>query len=434
MQILHTTRPRGFSLVELMVAMLIGLIGTIIIFQVFEVSEGIKRTTTSGGDAQQNGVVATYVIERDLRQAGNGFSDASLIGCTVLANDSARATPAFTLTLAPVVITPGATAKVPDTLTIFYGSANQAGNGTKLTQAIPAPGTANLSVKDVYGFSPGDLIVLLEPASGNNCSLMEVNQVGTPGASNVLVHDTNGYAGHAPRFNPGVAGLGVGYGVDTNVVTDKTTRVYNLGNLYTLGPGADPTKINTALGLAQAAIVPVHNTYAIDANNSLNVTSAFVIDPATRAPLVSALADNIVQLQAQYGLDDGNVDVASVPFNTVAGKAGDGLIDRYVSATAFNAIAPRPWPAVIALRIAVVARSALPEKPRGSDGLKCDATTDGSESIAGVDQRPSWRNGTVIDVSGSGDPDPASLTNWKCYRYRVFESTIPLRNWIWRSS
>src|SRR5258706_3801595 len=102
---------QGMSMVELMVAMAIALIGTVIIFQVFEVSEGIKRTTTSGGDAQQNGVVAAYVIERDLRQAGNGFSDASLIGCTVLANDSARATPAFTLTLAPVLITPGATAK-----------------------------------------------------------------------------------------------------------------------------------------------------------------------------------------------------------------------------------------------------------------------------------------------------------------------------------
>ena len=120
--------------------------------------------------------------------------------------------------------------------------------------------------------------------------------------------------------------------------------------------------------------------------------------------------------------------------NTVAGVAGDGLIDRYVSAAVFNAINPRPWAAVIAVRLAVVARSALAEKPRGSDGTNCDATTDGTESIAGVDQRPTWRNGAVIDVSASGDPDPTSPAYWKCYRYRVFESTVPLRNWIWRSS
>ena len=47
---------RGFTLVELMVGVLIGLIGTVVIFQVFAVSEGQKRTTTGGSDAQQNGV------------------------------------------------------------------------------------------------------------------------------------------------------------------------------------------------------------------------------------------------------------------------------------------------------------------------------------------------------------------------------------------
>jgi len=36
----HRVSERGFSMVELLVAMLIGLIGMIIIFQVFEVSEG----------------------------------------------------------------------------------------------------------------------------------------------------------------------------------------------------------------------------------------------------------------------------------------------------------------------------------------------------------------------------------------------------------
>src|SRR6266705_6570763 len=94
---------RGFSMVELLVAMLIGLIGMIIIFQVFEVSEGIKRTTTSGGDAQQNGAIALYDMERDLRNAGMGFNDAPFAGCTILAYDSARATQNFNMVLAPVL-------------------------------------------------------------------------------------------------------------------------------------------------------------------------------------------------------------------------------------------------------------------------------------------------------------------------------------------
>jgi type IV pilus assembly protein PilW len=38
---------------------------------------------------------------------------------------------------------------------------------------------------------------------------------------------------------------------------------------------------------------------------------------------------------------------------------------------------------------------------------------------------PAWSGGT-FDLSA----DP----NWQCYRYRVFETTVPLRNWIWKSS
>jgi len=80
----------------------------------------------------------------------------------------------------------------------------------------------------------------------------------------------------------------------------------------------------------------------------------------------------------------------------------------------------------------VVARSALAEKAsEGASG--CDATTDGSETPPGPDRRPKWSGG-VFNMSTTGDPDPASPLYWKCYRYRVFETTVPLRNWIWRSS
>ena len=66
-------RQRGFSLVELMVAVVIGLIGTLVMFQVFAVSEAQKRSTTSGGDAQQNGSIALFTIERDLRNTAAGM-------------------------------------------------------------------------------------------------------------------------------------------------------------------------------------------------------------------------------------------------------------------------------------------------------------------------------------------------------------------------
>src|SRR5207244_12822373 len=91
----YRVSERGFSMVELLVAMLIGLIGMIIIFQVFQVSEGIKRSTTSGGDAQQNGVIALYTIERDFKNAGMGFNDTTFVGFNIVGYDKQRATPNF---------------------------------------------------------------------------------------------------------------------------------------------------------------------------------------------------------------------------------------------------------------------------------------------------------------------------------------------------
>ena len=60
-------RPGGFTLVEVMVAMVIGMIGIIIMMQVFASAEGQKRTTTGTGDAQSNGAMAIYTLQRDIR-------------------------------------------------------------------------------------------------------------------------------------------------------------------------------------------------------------------------------------------------------------------------------------------------------------------------------------------------------------------------------
>ena len=71
------------------------------------------------------------------------------------------------------------------------------------------------------------------------------------------------------------------------------------------------------------------------------------------------------------------------------------------------------WQKVIAVRLAVVARSMQPEKPNPATNL-CDATT----------AAPIWQTkGVAIDLSAN--------PNWKCYRYRLFEVTVPLRNMVW---
>jgi type IV pilus assembly protein PilW len=414
----HRVSERGFSMVELLVAMLIGLIGMIIIFQVFEVSEGIKRSTTSGGDAQQNGVIALYTMERDFKNAGMGFNDTTFVGCNIIGWDRIRATQDFppagvTMKLAPVFITSGAATTAPDQISVLYGSQPQAAAGVPLASDMAAP-TDDLFVTNPFGYNPGDLLLLVEPNSGKNCSIMEFNRIGT--SSNQLKHDSTSYLSAAvtrtPRFNK-AGGLGVVY---QGFGSANVSRVFNLGNLYSTPPGG-----------TAPAYLPVYNFYAI-ANGSLTMTSQFQVDNGQ--PVVTSVADNIVHMRALYGLDDGINDGVTVTYNVGPAVKGDGIVDRYVDAATFNALAPVPWANLIAVRIAVVSRSALPEKPSsGKLSDACDATVSepqwtGSPWAAGLNYK------TRLDVSSI----VAAPDDWKCYRYRVFETTIPLRNWIWKAS
>src|SRR3546814_9053827 len=104
----------------IMVGVAIGLLGVLIIRQVSTVFEGQKRTTTTGADAQTNGISALYTVERDVRGAGYGLSVPGALGCTVKQSyDGVSAD----LSLAPVVITNGADG-TPDTIRILASSKN----------------------------------------------------------------------------------------------------------------------------------------------------------------------------------------------------------------------------------------------------------------------------------------------------------------------
>ena len=63
-------RQAGFTLMELMVGMAIGLLATIVIIQVMSVFEAQRRTTTGSADAQTNGGIALYSIAREVQMAG----------------------------------------------------------------------------------------------------------------------------------------------------------------------------------------------------------------------------------------------------------------------------------------------------------------------------------------------------------------------------
>lgn len=66
-------RQRGFSLVELLVGLVIGLFATLAVMQTFSVFEGQKRSTSGTADAQTNGSIALMQLRRSIETAGYGL-------------------------------------------------------------------------------------------------------------------------------------------------------------------------------------------------------------------------------------------------------------------------------------------------------------------------------------------------------------------------
>jgi type IV pilus assembly protein PilW len=376
---------RGFGLVEVLVAMVIALLGTIVIFQVFAASEGIRRTSTSGGDAQQFGALALFTLERDVRVAGYGINNSALLGCAVRAYDELATPPDLpNFTLAPMQMTAGADDKTPDQITLMHGDSDLISTPPKIIQNMPSP-AATYKVSNRYGFIEGDLLIAIEP--GLDCTLAQATGLPGGGNSDNVVHNSGDYTDAngvdvAARWNK-PSGLGVSY----------TTN----GSLYNLGAG------------------PTRNTYRNCQTDGTpqcppGTKNQLLMDSMFTTNTTLALADNIVHLKVQYGKDDG-VNNGTVTNTTYV--AGDGAVDGYSNTMPVTPTAT-DWARILTVRMAVVARSAQAEKP-SVEGGACDTTT----------AAPTWSGGTL---------DLSTDVNWKCYRYRVFETTVPMRNLLWQQS
>ena len=83
----------------------------------------------------------------------------------------------------------------------------------------------------------------------------------------------------------------------------------------------------------------------------------------------------------------------------------------------------------VAVALEVTAKSTLKEKP--STGTVCDTTTD----PARPDKSQDWFGTTLAPNDGSLNTAQidlsASAADWQCYRYKLFQSSVPVRNMIW---
>ncbi len=364
---------QGISLPEILAAVLIGLIGIVVIMQVYATSEERKRTTTGTSDAQINGNIALFTLESTTRSAGFGMVTATsnMLGCNTLAYDSNRPVPNFTFLMAPVVITVGA-AGAPDRITVIYGSSPNVVQGNAFVSAAPSGG--DFPLKNAAGILAGDLVVASE--AGLDCSLAEVTGF-LPAAINTVQH---------------TSGVSYSY-VDSAGNTISPTATHNAGGgsgvnystaamLYTLG--RSPTVVTYQIGndkLQTRTLIPYVAAQDLDGDGTSD----------------SDIGDGIVQLKALYGKD----------------TDGDAVVDTWNTTLPANAV---EWMQVRAVRIALLARSAKFEKTAVT--ADCIAPNNPPNS-------PYWSGGCFTMTT------PADGTDWHYYRYRTYETVVPLRNMIW---
>eukprot|EP01114_Cavostelium_apophysatum_P024021 TRINITY_DN9259_c0_g1_i1.p1 TRINITY_DN9259_c0_g1~~TRINITY_DN9259_c0_g1_i1.p1 ORF type:complete len:401 (+),score=100.50 TRINITY_DN9259_c0_g1_i1:1761-2963(+) len=386
------TRSAGFSLVELMISVVIGLLAVLFATRLMTDAERNKQAALGGSDSMQNGMLAMFSISADAEHAGFGLNDPLIVGCdTVMADsDGYRMAPATrdgaaVRPLAAAIIEPGGD-DAPDRVSLYAGS-SFSGTGTLRITSDYIGGTRIDVDRVPYGFSQGDVILVAPEDLGGRCALAQISSdprglLPPPSQQFVMI------AGAGNRYNSGSLGAQFTGGV---------------ARLYNLGPGASLS----------------FRTWSVE-GGFLRLRAT---DLAGSGETSQAVADNIVSLKAQYGFDTR----VGEPFKPEEGMRVGAWSNTMIDADGDGVVGGAgDYQRISALRIAVVARARNPERPDAATG-ECTATTARPTVFGSQDADDSDAEAVEVKVEVDGDP-----VGWRCYRYRVFDTIVPLRNAGWR--
>jgi type IV pilus assembly protein PilW len=425
------SRVAGFTLIEVLIGLTLGFIAIIVMYQVFAVFEGQKRTTTSGGDAQTTGLLALYSMEREARMAGYGMIYQRLTDQTagtyraqvlcrnvVMYSGGAALPP---VPFMPVRITDGSTkaggtAATPDDVIISYSTGPYAATPSMLFQSFTAAGQ-DLVIWNVAGngFDATDLdkrmfrddrfVFVAEPqyAAGNpkkDCARLQISKVVDNPADGIAPGTIK--LEHAPPPTK-IANPAAG------------TAMPNGGYTTTSGPfNPNPA----------AALVFNLGAFIITNYNIDTAKRQLVMSDVTGAAAASPIGEEVVTMQALYG-------VVTAPGAAISWVPATGAwLDPWnKDVSAANSVEQ-----IVALRVAIVVRNPLVERyavSRACNSAAPAANPDGTvagEVCVWVDNKASAEN-DIAALFPAGSL-PAGVT-WANFRYRVYDTTVPLRNVMW---
>lgn len=379
---------KGYSLIELLVGVTIGLIGMLAVSQVFVTFNQQRTTSTQTLEAQSNGVMALYLLERDLAQSGYGLMNLQFCNDGDGATDSdgdgtedndqeihwyyspasctASCGVQTPLSTKPLSITPGA-GTASDTILVQYAKAASGAPGATVLTAQVASFSEAFQLTSVAGFSNEDIAVA---NVADSCTMFQVTNVNTTDRS--LAHTTD-------------------YTITANGVTENKTSAYN--------PTTLPASPGWEKALADNLVVNlgsvVSKRYSLSADGALQMQG--YIDSAA-----TTLVEGIVYMKAQYGLNN-------------SGGATDKSVDAWTTdLSSITSSGKVDYSKVLAVRVGVVARSPLYEKD------EVDAAT----TLTVLPEIKNSGGATIGAAQTYTVPD-------NHYRYKVYSTVIPLRNVIW---
>lgn len=352
----------GFGLVDVMVGMVIGLLATLVIMQVFSVYESQRRATTSSSDAQTNGSIALFNLQRDIQMAGYGLPmpmadpESSSLKCDPLPeyDPDEDLTTDNSIKLFPIEIVDGA-GDTSDIIKVRY-SKNAA--GAVPTKIVGGP-YDDITLDHNLGCKDGDVAFIVN--SSNSCLMTLLQKPdGISGTDKVALQD------------------------------DPDPFVFYPGKLTCMGDWQEYRYrvVNDQLRRQTVTGIP--------AENEDNV-----------------LVDEVVSLQAQYGIS------ATPESNRVT--EWKNATGAWASLEADVNLRNR----IKAVRVAVVTRSGQRENDVVSKVCVTDKGT--------INNGPCAWDDTEYDPAPRINLVPlyAVGSEWQHYRYRSFETIIPLRNMLW---
>ncbi len=397
---MRSASQRGMTMIELLVAMAIGVTVTLAVSTLLVASENQKRITTSTNDADQTLVYSFSELDRALRGAGSGLAQSQysgsqgILGCrlNMVSNGvvymprpgaypppfsnyflgGATPTP---LRIAPVLIGPGQSDKNTSDVIAVMGGSGSAGGVPRAVYGAGSGVGANITVvlENTVGFNSSD-VVLVSQNGVTDCLIEQVNAV-QPTTLTMNVNETYYTAGTTTTLN--------------SLASSTASLITPLGNESS---SSSPNNVQfTLFG------VGTNNTlYSYDLMQYQYLMTSFGGDVA------QPIADQVIQMNALYG-----VATAAAP-SVFANWAGPGTTAGYDINTVMTT--PATQALIVAVRVAIVVRGEYYDKK---------AVSPTSLTIFSG----------LVDVNGTSLQKTVTLPSQN-YRYRVYEFTVPLRDMI----